>query len=111
MGSHYAQYIAERTHDHIMESDIGFATYRYLDDGKTVYIIDIYISPLYRRGHEASLLANKIVDEAKAKGCTKVVGSVVPSMKNSTTSLKVLLGYGMTLACSTNDLIMFSKEI
>jgi hypothetical protein len=107
----YAKYIKERTSDHIFENDYGFATFRFLDDGKTVYIIDIFIEEKQRQSGKASLLADLIVSEAKLKGATKLIGSVVPSTKNSTTSMKVLLGYGMVLDSAADNLIIFRKDI
>lgn len=109
--SMYANYIREKTSDHIVETDQGFATYRYLDNGKTVYIMDIYVLPDFRKGYVASTIADAIVDEAKARGCNKVLGSVVPSNKNSEASIKVLLAYGMTLESASQDFILFKKEI
>jgi len=109
--SMYAEYLREKTNDHILETSRGFATYRYLDEGKTVYLVDIYVVPQFRKTKEASNMADQIVDEAKKKGCTKLLGSVVPSTKNSTVSLKVLLGYGMSLDSCTNDFILFKKEL
>jgi ribosomal protein S18 acetylase RimI-like enzyme len=108
--SYYANYIKEKTNDLVLEVDYGFATYRYLDE-KTVYITDIYIHPDFRRKDYASNLADIIVEEAKQKGCTKLMGSVIPSNKNSTDSLRVLLGYKMSLESSVNDFIIFKKEI
>lgn len=107
----YANYLRERTSDEILEMEQGFATYRYLDEGKTLYIIDIYVLPDFREQKLASLIADKVVEVAKQRGCNKLLGSVVPSMKNSTISLKVLLGYGMTLESSTNDFVVFRKDI
>lgn len=106
----YADYLKERTLDEIIEDENGFATYRFPDE-KTVYIIDIYTKPNSRRLNAARDKADYIVGMARKKGCTKVIGSVIPSTKGSTTSLKVLLGYGMKLDSSTNDFIVFSKEI
>lgn len=107
----YSQYLLERTEDLILESDKGFATYRYLDQGKTVYIVDIYVIPSARKGGWAAQMADEIVRDAKKKGVTKLIGSVVPSTRNATTSMKVLLGYGMTLDSSTNNFILFKKDI
>lgn len=107
----WADYLREKTNDLVLETDKGFAVYRYLDEGKTVYIVDIYVSPDFRGYKCASNIADIIVEKAKEKGCTKLLGSVVPSSKNSTTSLKVLLGYEMTLDSSTQDFILFKKEI
>jgi len=109
--SQYADYLKERSNDLIIEGPEGFATYRYLDNKKTVYIVDIYTVPDFRQKGQASWLADAIVKEAKDRGCTELIGSVVPSMKNSTASLKVLLGYGMSLASAASDFILFRKEI
>lgn len=105
----YKEYLAEKTNDLILETEKGFATYRYLE--KSVYIIDIYVRPDFRKHKYASDLADIIVEEARGKGCTQLLGSIVPSNKGSTISLKVLLGYGMTLHSSGNDLIFFRKDL
>lgn len=107
--SFYADYLRENTRDHIIETKQGFASFRYVD--QAVYILDIYIVPSFRKKKEASHLADEICKIAKQKGCVKLIGSIVPSNKNSTISLKVLLGYGMKLVSSINDMIFFEKEI
>jgi len=107
----YADYLKERTHDEILETPDGFATYRYLPDGKTVYIIDIYTTPEARKKGLATALSQQICDLAKAKGCTKMMGTVVPSMKNSTASIGALLAHGMKLDSSADNVIVFTKEI
>lgn len=109
--SMYADYLKEHRGDEIVENDTGFATYRYLNEGKTVYIIDIYVRPDFRRHHAASALADEIVRVAKSQGAVELLGTVVPSLKSSTDSLKTLLGYGMTLGSSSNDLLVFRKDI
>lgn len=111
MASLYAQYLLERSDDLIIENDNGFATYRYVDEGKAVYIVDIYTCPDVRETGAATWLADAICKEAKERGCLRVLGSVVPSAKGSTLSIKVLLGYGMTLHSATNDFVVFKKEI
>lgn len=107
----YADYLKERTHDSIIETPDGFATYRYLPDGKTVYIVDIFTTKEARKKGLATFLSQQICDEAKAKGCTKMMGTVVPSAKNSTASIKVLLAHGMTLDSSADNVIVFTKEL
>ncbi len=107
----YADYLRERSHDEIIETASGFVTYRFLPDEKTVYIVDIFVIPEDRKSKMASLMADGIVKIAKDRGCSKLVGSVVPSMKNSTLSMKVLLGYGMSLESATADFIIFKKDI
>lgn len=108
--SFYADYINERTNDKIIESSEGFVTYRYIDN-LTVYIADIYIVPSARKSGAAGQLADMVAKEARDGGYTEMLGTVVPSAKNSTTSLKVLLGYGMSLKSATQDLIIFRKDL
>lgn len=105
----YADYLREKTGDEILETEHGFATYRYLDDA--VYIVDIYVKPDFRKSTIASCMADAICKEAKEKGIHKLIGSVVPSSKNSTASLKVLLSYGMLLKSSSENFIVFEKEL
>lgn len=107
----YADYLNERTNDEIIEWPSGFATYRYLNDGKTVYIVDIYTVPDHRKSGAASELADVIVARAKEKGFTELIGTVCPSAKGATISMRVLLGYGMELKSAGNDCIIFRKEI
>lgn len=107
----YADYIKERTDDSIIESPFGFATYRYLNDGKSVYIIDIYTVPKERRAGRASEFADLIAKEAKAKGAVEMLGTVVPSAKNSHASLRVLLAYGMTLESAGPNMIVMRKDL
>lgn len=111
MASMYAQYLTERTPDLILETEKGFATYRYLEDQKTVYIVDIFVLPEFRKKGVAANIADQIVSEAKGKGYTKLLGSVVPTTKRSTRSMKVLFGYGMILESATNNFILLKKEI
>ena len=108
--SFYADYLRERTNDEIIETEDGFATYRFIDP-QTVYIVDIYVRPEARLRGVASDISDMVVDLAKKRGCSRLIGSVVPSAKGSTASLKALLGYGFKLDSSTNDFIVFSKEI
>lgn len=109
----YGQYVLEKTSDKIIELEHAFATYRYLDHQgiKAVYIVDIYVSPEFRKTNVASTIADNIVQEALLFGCKVLLGSVVPSNKSSTASVKVLLAYGMRLESSTNDFLLFKKEI
>ena len=105
----YHDYVKEYTDLHVLETEDGFATYSI--DNLTVYIQNIYIRPDLRKLGVASRFADAICGEAKAKGCTMLLGSVQPSAKNSTTSLKVLIGYGMTLSSATPDMIWFKREL
>jgi len=108
--THYARYLTEKTNKSIVETETGFAMYSF-PDSTTVYIEDIYVLPELRKAGEAAEMADRIVEIAKSKGCTRLLGSVIPSTKNSTDSLRVLLAYGMRLDSSTADFILFTKDI
>lgn len=110
MSSLYADYLLERTHDLILETSEGFATYRFLNE-KQVYIIDIFVLPVFRKSRIASHIADEIVKIAKEKGCTELIGTVCPSAKGSNASLRVLWGYGFVLDSADKDLIIMKKEI
>lgn len=107
----YGAYCRERGIDQIIEQDHGFATYRYLNDGKTVYIVDIYVAPFHRKSGYASHLADLIAAEAKAKGAVEMLGTVAPKAKGSTDSVRVLLAYGMELHSIADSLVVFRKGI
>jgi GNAT superfamily N-acetyltransferase len=106
----YAQYVKERTDDHILETDQGFATYRFLNE-RQVYIVDLYIKPDFRKTGIASAFSDTIVDIARAKGCVELLGTVVPSAKNSADSMKVLLAHGMIPFSIEGNMILFKKDI
>ena len=106
----YSSYLLERTNDRILETESGFASYRYISE-KTVYIIDIYVVPEMRKSGLASTFANAIAAEAKAKGCVEMLGTVNPTAKNSTASLQVLFAYGMKLHSSSENVIVCKKDI
>lgn len=111
--SMYGDYVRERIGDEIMESHRGFATYRFIQDGETnaVYIVDIYITPDFRKAKMASELADEICSIARSKGCSRVIGTVSATAKNPTDSIKVLLGYGMEFYKCNSEGIFFKKEI
>ena len=106
----WADYIRETRDDLTVEDSGGFATYRYLPDN-TVYIIDIYVVPALRQEGLASALADRIVAEAKARGCVKLLGTVDARCKRPTASIAVLVGYGMQFLRVDGDLLVFAKDI
>lgn len=106
----FSEYLQERTNTQIIETPQGFATYKFMDDN-TVYLEDLYVKPEFRRSHVASQLADQVCEIARSKGCTHLIGSVVPSAKNSTASMKILLAYGMEVDRSVNDFVVFRKSL
>ncbi len=107
--SKFAAYMKEREGVETLETKDGYAT--YIITGEECYIRDIFVLPSSRRKHVASHIADKISEIARANGCKYLTGSVCPTANESTTSMKVLVGYGMRLLCSKENLIFFKKEI
>ena len=105
----FGQYLTELCGKNIIESDIGFITYSFLED--SVYIEDLFVLPDHRKTSEASKMADEVSEIARSKGYKKLMGSVIPANKNSTESLKVLLAYGFKLDSSTTNFILMKKDL
>lgn len=106
----YFKYLSERRPEcKILKNNKGFAIYSYVDND--VYIEEIYVKPEFRKEAVASKFSEEIQQEAKSRGCGRLLGSVSASAKGSTTSLRVLLSHGMSLLSSQDDLIWFYKRI
>lgn len=108
--SMFADYFKEFCGDETIEIDEGFAVYRFLD-AETVYIVHIYVLPELREAGFASAIADSVVELAKAKGCKRLIGTVVPTAKHSAQSMHVLLGYGMTPVAIDGNMVVFGKDI
>ncbi len=105
----YSEYILEREGKLIVECEEGFAT--YLIDGENCYIVDLYVRPAARKSGLAAKMADEIADRARALDCKWLLGTVNPATQGATTSLKVLLAYGMELAGIKDNLIWFSQKL
>lgn len=110
MMSLYGQYIRELGQGDIVETEYGFATY-FFTEANECYIQDIYIVPEARKQHKASDIAAIIENVARKKGCIRLLGSVVPTNKGSTASIKVLLAYGFHLKSASQNFLLFEKGL
>lgn len=109
MQSLYAEYLLEKTDHMIIEIPEGFITYKYIN--QSVYMMDLYIRPEFRKMGFSTKLMNAVVKEAKDKGCVELLGSIIPSNKNSTESLRVFLKNDVILVSASNDFIVLRKDI
>jgi hypothetical protein len=105
----YGQYIKTREDFDIIENSLGFATYKIINS--ECYLRDIFVDPEVRETAVARDLADQICVIARESGCKTLLGSVCPSAKGATVSLKVLLAYGMSLKSCTNDFIVMEKGL
>ena len=106
----YADYIEETTHGHVLETEKGFVVYVFPDE-KTCYIKEIFVSSQFRHQGVGSDISAQVIRLAKQRGCTSLLGSVTPSAKGSTQSLRNLIDYGFKLESCSNDFILLRKDL
>ncbi len=106
----YSDYLTERTDDGILELTQGFATYRYLPDN-IIYVLDVFVAKDFRKTGLAKTMIDRIAEESKAKGFKKMVTTVVPSYRGAARSIKVILDYGFIPQSSSDNLIIFGKDL
>lgn len=105
----FAQYIYERQNKSIVEDENGFATYYFIEN--TCYIEDLYVIKDARKKGIAASYADRIAEEAKRNGASKLMGSVNVLANGATDSMKVLIAYGFSLLSANNNMIFLTKEI
>jgi GNAT superfamily N-acetyltransferase len=107
----WAEYLKEREGIETIEALDGFATYKLFPDTKECYIIDVYTKKEARKSGLAAGLADQITEIAKNHGCTILTGTVDPRLPSATTSVMVLVSYGMRLLRAEPSKLVFMKEI
>jgi len=105
----YKAYVEELTDDIVLETERGFLSYQIQSDH--IYMKDIYIAPEFRKTHEASRMVDQIVVIARGLGIKKLLGSIKPSNKTATMSMKAHLAYGFVLDSCVNDFILLRKDV
>jgi hypothetical protein len=108
---HYANYIKERENSEIIWNEDGFITYKILDNGSQVYIVDLYVIPEKRKTRVATNFANMVIE--KNKECQKLWGSVSLRSNNPRLNIRVLRGYGFTFfkLIKEEQMLYFVKEL
>ena len=107
----YAQFIREASTDSIIENEEGFVTYRYLNDGHSVYMIDVYVIPSARIKGIFLDFVDAIIKEAKEKGCKEILGTISMTNPNRTMIMRGHMAYGMQLDSVANNAIILRKDI
>ena len=106
----FAKYLEEREGVKVISSDVGFATYKQVDN-ETVYLINIFVEKEHRRKGIASQLSLQVQIEAERLGCTKLLGSVDITTNGVTNSLKAVLGDGFEFSHGIGNVLYFIKNI
>lgn len=93
----------------VYESEKGWANYIF--DAETCYIENIHVYPEFRKQGEASKIADKITEIAKERGCKYLLGSTNTTKPHVERSMMTLLGYGFEYLSSSQEAILYKKEI
>lgn len=104
----WSEYFKEREGFETFETDKGLASFKI--SGEDCYVRDVFVLPAFRHTGEASYIADEITKIAKDRGCKRLTGSIVPSLKGSSGSMMGLLKYGFKLKSSHEDFIILAKE-
>lgn len=92
----------------------GFAVYSFpKEKPDTVYIEDIFVVPEKRRTRAGTKIADTICVTAKARGCTKLLGSVNLQHPKLPESVAALSAYGMEYKGVTTErkFLIFEKDL
>jgi|SRR5271165_3158305 len=109
MSEMYADYLKEFSAKHMFYNDKGFTIYEI--NGEDCYIQEIYVRPEFRDQNVAKELQTEVTKIAKELGCKRLLGSVIPSVKQSSRNLSMLLKDGFKLNSSSMNFIVVSKDI
>ena len=83
----------------------------YAIQGGECYIAELYVRPEKRFTPELTKLIDEVTEIARLSGCMKLYSHVIPSNKNATQSLKVILKYGFNLVSVSTNLIRLEKGL
>lgn len=105
----FAKYLEETSYKRVFETDKGFFVYQI--NGKEFYVQEVYVEPEYRKSGIASDFDKEAVKLAKEFECEYIKGSIVPTSKGATDSMKFQLALGYKLAYCDRDIIYLVKNI
>ena len=106
----WAEYLKEREGKEVLQDPTGFTVYSYPGD-KLCYIEDNWVMPDFRKSGVAKKMADKIVIEAKERGCDTLIGSVDLKSSAPGQNMKVLLAYDMDPYLTEGSVVYFRKSI
>ena len=110
----YADYLAERTDDQVIENEHGFVTFRFLaaDDGASAcFIVDMYVRPDMRLLGIGKKLADEVTSKAEARGCRELICTTFSHCKGWRDSQKAIVAYGFTPVNNVGDMTIFKKDL
>lgn len=105
----FSEYLKERFGWETFEVEDGFITFSTrLPD---VFIEEFFVRPEKRGTRLAKNLADRVFEEAKRRGATKVWGMITPGTKGAEHALRTNMHYGFKVVSAQNGSIMMAKDI
>lgn len=105
----YPSYLKEREGLEVVETEVGFVTYKLR--GKDCYIQDIYVLPEFRKDGIASQMADRVAEISKESGVRILTGSVDARANGAEVSDRVLVAYGMRPYAKEGFVTYYMKEL
>lgn len=93
----------------------GFATWKLLpavaDAPVSVYLVDIFVAPDFRKQGVASALADRVAARGKARGAKRLIGTVDVRNETRTDAIKAILASGFSFSHVDGQMLVFTREI
>ena len=105
----WAEYSLERANIETIENDVSFLTYKI--ELSECFIQDAYVQPGARNIGIGAEMIKKLETIARERGCKFVTCFVCPGALHADVSLKAVIGVGFKLFGSSENVIIFKKEL
>lgn len=113
----YSDYIFEKAGAETIEEEGGFITFLdttlhpNLEVEGIFYLQEIYVAPEYRESGLAAKLTNQVIQIAKDRGYTQVVGTVCNVYKKFERNVAIIQQMGFKPLYQNGTIVVFTKEI
>jgi len=107
----WAAYIKELYGKEMLETEYGFATYFIVPGTSVCYLEDIFVAPEHRKSRAGTELENAVIEWAKERKCTEIMGSAAVGLPTTERSVAVLIARGYKLSKVTETMLYFKKNI
>ncbi len=105
----WADYYKERLDASVIENDRAFIAYQLFPDH--CFILELYVSPVYRQSGIGKDLVEQVKKEAVLHGCKTLTASISPESNHSSETMIASLQVGFKLFKSTNNSIIIYQEL
>jgi len=111
MKSNFALFFEEYENMYTLEKDVGFVTYKFIDDINACYMVNAFVNKKYRNNNVVYRLLDEVVEIAKKSGYNLLISSTDPDSNTPDRSKRVLKKYGFKYKKHSDNLDWYAKEI